>query len=73
MANISVYDFMYLNTEDRNEDFLLWDNESGEYIHEGDLYDLLEEYQDLTVESWNIAYSNKAKRWVVCLNVSLES
>lgn len=72
MADITVYDFMYLNTEDRNENFLLWDCESGEYIHDGNLYDLPEEYEDLTVESWNIAYSNKANCWVVCLNVSLE-
>lgn len=72
MTNITVYDFMYMNIEDKNEPFLLWDCESGEYIHDGGLYNLPEEYEGLTVESWNIAYSNKAGHHVVCLNVSLE-
>lgn len=72
MADITVYDFMYLNTEDCAENFLLWDIGSCDYIYEGDIYSMPKEYEDLTVESWNIAYSNKANCWIVCLNVSLE-
>ena len=71
MVNITVYDFMRLNTEDQLEPFLLWDNE-GKYIYEGDLYSLPSEYEDLIVQSWNIEYSNKFNSYVVCLNVSLE-
>lgn len=72
MVNITVYDFMILNTEDRYEPFLLWDIENGEYIYEGDLSGISFEYKDLIVQSWNIEYSQEYERNVVCLNVSLE-
>lgn len=72
MANITVYEFMILNTEDRYEPFLLWNIENAEYIYEGNLSGISFEYKDLIVQSWNIEYSQKYERNVVCLNVSLE-
>lgn len=71
MYKITVYDFMILNTEDKTEMFMLFDNDENDYIYEGDLYELPEEYKDLIVQSWDIGFSNKANRWVITLNVDL--